>query len=455
MKTVWALLALNAALAGAIALSWPDDEAAHARPGFGLPGIDVLDRFEIRRTGQADVLLKRTADGWTADGAPIDPYALADLEAAFAAPIGSDQAAPADALDRYGLGEHALTVTLRGGRAAQTIRVGKGVDGRRTFVWPVGSERVYRLRADLRRVFDRPAVNWRERRLFARQAVEVAAMRRVVGERVEWVARRSSPEAPWTLTEPAPEGGAGEGPVPAPLAAPVEAGQRELDAVANTLATANASAFVAGAGFQPLVTLHGETFDGEVFALELGPVAEDGSRAARVAGQAAVVTLPRHQAVFLGATADDLRERRVFDAIEPGAVEAVAIAGEPEIRLVRDGQRWRMTAPVAQPASPMAAEGWVEALLGVKAAGFVDAAPPDAFDEVARRVALRLSGDRQVELVVGAVWQGRARYARTSDRPERVVVLGAATVEALRPAPAVFTDGPRDGPGQPPVQPPR
>lgn len=431
MRRIGVLLAVNAAVAVAIAVSWPRD-ADHAAPTFTLPALGSIERIEIRRTGQRDVTLTRAEGGWQADGAPIDPYALADLEAAMAAPVGVDQAVAAEGLERYGVGEHALTVTLHAGGGEQTMRVGKGLDGRRTFIWPVGGEQVLRARADLRRAFDRPAAHWRERRLFAREAREVAVMRRVVGERVEWVARRAGPEASWVLTAPGAE--AGEGGVA------IEAGQDELDAVANTLATARADDFVEGEGFAVVATLRAETFGGEAFALELGPVADDGSRPGRVAGQAAVARLPRHLAIFLGATADDLRERRVFAVSAVEAVEEVAIGGAPPTRLVRDGQQWRMTSPTAQPASARAVEGWVSGLLGVKAAGFVDAPPADAFAVVAHRVALRL-GDRQVELEVGGVWQGKARFARTTDRPERVVVLGASTVEALRPAPAVFVEG--------------
>lgn len=432
------LLAVNVALAVAIAVSWPSD-AVDAGPRFTLPALASVERIEIRRTGERDVTLARAQGGWMADGAPIDPYALADLEAVMAEPVGVDQAVAADALERYGVGEHALTVTLHGAGEAQAVRVGKGLDGRRTFIWPVGGEQVFRARADLRRAFDRPAAHWRERRLFARQASELAVMRRVVGERVEWVARREGPEARWVLT--APTGGE---------QGAIEAGQDELDAVANTFATARADDFTGGVGFAVVATLHGETFGGEVFALELGPVADDGSRPGRVAGQAAVAHLPRHLAIFLGATADDLRERRVFEVSGPDGVEEVAIGGRSPVRLVREGRGWRMSSPTAQPVSTVAVEGWLSGLLGVKAAGFVDAPPDDAFSPVVHRVALRLAGDAQVELEVGGVWQGKARFARTTARPERVVVLGASTVEALRPAPAVFVEGPRgEGPGQP------
>lgn len=445
MRRIGVLLAINVALALAIAVSWPRD-AAEAGPTFTLPALGSIERIEIRRTGQRDVTLTRGEGGWQADGAPIDRYALADLEAAMAAPVGVDQAVAAEGLERYGVGEHALTVTLHAGGAGQTVRVGKGLDGRRTFIWPVGGEQVLRARADLRRAFDRPAAHWRERRLFAREARDVAVMRRVVGERVEWVARRAGPEAPWVLTAPGVEGGAEPGTIEA---VPIEAGQDEIDAVANTLATARADDFVEGEGFAVVATVQAEAFGGEAFALELGPLADDGSRPGRVAGQAAVARLPRHLAIFLGATADDLRERRVFAVSAVEAVDEVAIGGAPPTRLVRDGQQWRMTSPTAQPVSTRAVEGWVSGLLGVKAAGFVDAAPAEAFAVVAHRVALRL-GDRQVELEVGGVWQGKARFARTTDRPERVVVLGASTVEALRPAAAVFVEGPRDeGPGQP------
>lgn len=424
MRRIGFLLALNALLALALLWSRGGGEDA-SRPVFRLPALASLDRIEIRRTGQRDVTLVRAGPTWTVGGASIDAYALADLEAALAESVGADQAVPLARADEdaFGVGEHALTVTLAGDAGARTVRIGKSVDDRRTFVRPLDEAVIYRARANLRQAFDRPATHWRERRLLRRTVDEIAALSSAVGERLDWAARRDGPDAPWRLT--APEG--------------VEGGQDELGAVANTLATAQARDFApAGTSMAVVSTLAAETFDGERFGLALGPVAEDGSMPVQVLGSDAVAIVPRHLALFLAARASDLRERRVFEA-EVNDVVGVVIAGTPPIRLARADGQWRLLSPSPQAAAAVAVEGWLSGLLALRVAGFPDAVPAEAFVAPVHRVGLRLLGDRQVELEVGAEWRGGARFARTSDRPGRVVVIAAGNLVGLQPAPETFT----------------
>lgn len=444
-RSIGVLVALNVLLAGGIALTRPAPE--RERPTFALPALAVIDRIEIQRTGQRDVALVREGAAWTVSGAPIDPYALAALEAALSAPVGADQAvalAGADE-DAFGVGEHALTVTFVSGAGRRTVRIGKGQGDRRTFVRPLDEAVIYRARADLRTAFDRPATHWRERRLFNRAPEEIAVLSSTVGERLDWSARRASPDAPWVLGEGA--GGAmGEAGGAMGEAGAIEAGQEEINAVANTLATAQAHDFAPpGTPLRTVAMLHAQTFAGETFGLALGPAADDGSRPARVAGSEAVAIVPRHLAVFLAARANDLRERRLFE-VEWTAVVEVVIAGAPPIRLVREGSRWRMVTAAgpqgAQPVPAAAVEGWLSGLLSLRAAGFPEAVPADAFAAPVARVGLLLGGDRQIELEVGAAWRGGAHFARTSDRPARVVVIGAGALVALRPAPAMFLAAP-------------
>lgn len=445
-RSIGVLVALNVLLAGGIALTRPAPE--RERPTFALPALSAVERIEIQRTGQRDVALVREGATWTVSGAAIDPYALAALEGALSASVGADQAvalAGADE-DAFGVGEHALTVTFASGAERRTVRIGKGQGDRRTFVRPLDEAVIYRARADLRTAFDRPATHWRERRLFNRTPEEIAVLSSTVGERLDWSARRASPDAPWVLAAGATAG--------TEAAGAVEAGQEEINAVANTLATAQAHDFAPpGTPLRTVAMLHAQTFAGESFGLALGPAAEDGSRPARVAGSEAVAIVPRHLAVFLAARAFDLRERRLFE-VEWTAVDEVVIAGTPPIRLAREDKQWRMVTPAgpqgAQPVPAAAVEGWLSGLLGLRAAGFPEAVPADAFAAPVARVGLLLSGDRQIELEVGAAWRGGAHFARTSDRPARVMVIGAGALVALRPAPAVFLAAP-DAP--PPLRP--
>ncbi|MCA9539453.1 MAG: DUF4340 domain-containing protein, partial [Myxococcales bacterium] len=308
------------ALALAIAAWWgrPQPVDRRAELDWGLPALAEVTDITLTRTGQPEVRLVHGEAGWQVmpAGAPADEYAVADLQAALATPVGVDQAQPraTAALDDFGLGEHALHVRL-GRRVDKPLafRVGKLVDGRRTFVLPDEGDHLYRARVDLRRAFDRPAAEWRERRLFAHAYGEVAALQATRGEQLEWRARRVDAQTPWRFEVPADR----------------VAGQQELDGVANSLATARAVAFEddPAAPFSPRLRVQAETFDGAFFGLDLEAPAPDGSaRVRRVAG-GPIARLPRHLVLFLDVKPNDLRERRLIGCA-PEKVEAVVIAGE-------------------------------------------------------------------------------------------------------------------------------
>ena len=119
---------------------------------------------------------------------------------------------------------------------------------------------------------------------------------------------------------------------------------------------------------------------------------------------------------------------------------ALAIAGAPVMRVSRGASGgWQMDSP--PPAGPLPAdriEGWLMGLLELRAAGFVDRPPADAFDTLVHRVDLQLSDKRQLGLEIGSAYGNGAHHARTTDRPERVFVVGPAAMRALRPDPRVF-----------------
>lgn len=419
-RRLLALLILDGALALAVLLSAVADRAPRA-PDFRLPALGAVDALDLTRTGQPPVRLIRGPDGWAVgpERAPIDPYALDALRAALAEPVGSDQVVAVDgaALDDYGLGEHAPTVRLE--PQGLTLRIGRAVEGRRTFVWPVGAPELYRVRADLRRVFDRPALDWRERRLVPLDVTAIAGLRTTRGGAPDWSAERDDANSPWRLTFPAG----------------LDAGQQEVGAVAAALASARAEGFVASAdGFAPALTLTARAFDGRVFEVEIDRPDPSGRVRARAPGQAGLAVIPRHQAVFLDARAADLRARRVFgEAVSAENLDEVVIGGPSPLRVVRlaDG-RWAMRAPQAvEPLPEGPIRDWLAALAALRAVGFAAKVDPAVF-EGAWRVDLRV-GDRPVTLEIGAPYGQGARHARTLDRPDRVVILGASALAVLSP----------------------
>lgn len=419
-RRILLLLAFDGLLLGAIGLSaLGEDPRVEIR--FRLPALAELGAIGITRTGQPAVELRRAGERWVVGeaGDPMDPYALEALTEAMSAPLGADLAVPAAgaALDDYGLGPHAVTARLGEGDGALTVRIGRVVDGRRSFVWPVDGPQIYRVRADLGRVFERPALDWSDRRLVPLAFDQIAGLQ-ATRDALDWAVSRASADGPWTVQHP-----------PGLRADPAA-----VDAVVNTLVTARSEGFAPLDGFRPTLTLQGATFDGGAFsiAFDRGP---DGELRARVPGRRRLSIVPRHQAVFLDARRGDLRDRRVFGpGVTAAALDGVVIDGPHPLRIERDPERrWRMSAPRdAGPLPEAAVEPWLAALVGAQAVGFDDRPPPDAFERP-WRVSLRL-GDRQVTLEVGAAFGHQARLARRVDEPERVMVLGASALLTLQPA---------------------
>jgi hypothetical protein len=419
---IWVLAAICAALAIALFVGGRDD-AAPTGEAFALPAD--FDRITVERPGAPAVIVDRRAAAVIAPApAPADADVLRAIDEAFAAPVAMDQDAPLppEERGRYGLGGEGVVVTLgHGNEPLARFRLGKVVAGQRTFILVLDRpDRVYRARANLVRLFDRPADAWRERRLFRVGADDLARLESTRSGELRWRAVRQRGQT-WRFEVPA---GA-------------EAGDAEIGGLAHALTTLSAEAFAPpGTPFTPLLRLDAETFDGAKLGVEVAPQ-PDGRVLARRAGDSALVRLPAHQAAFLDQGAEVLRDRRLFAF---GARDVRGVAVDGDVRLVRDeDQTWRLEAPVlVNPVAPDKVMPFLEGLAGLQTAGFPERVPEDAFANPAIRMEIRLIDDRVVTLTVGAEYLNGARYARTSERPDRTYVLGPGVVRGLRPGADAF-----------------
>ncbi len=423
-RRIHVLAALCAALAGAL-LFGRREAATPAGEVYTLPGD--FDRITIERPGDPAVVIERRADAWIVAApvaAPADAEAMRAIGEAFAAPVAMDQDAPlpADERGRYGLGGEGVVVTLASGPETRArFRLGKVVAGQRTFILALDRpDRVFRARANLVRLFDRPVESWRERRLFRVTTEDLARLESSRGGVVRWSAVRDRGQ-PWRFEIPT---GA-------------EAGDAEMSGLAHAFTTLAADAFPPSeTAFTPLLRIDAATFDGTKLSVELAPQA-GGAMLARRAGTTELVRIPAHQAAFLDQGAEALRDRRLFAF---GAREVRGVAVEGDVRLVRDEDHtWRLEAPVTiNPVPPDRVMPFLEAIAGLRTAGFPEDVPGDAFATPALRMEIRLIDDRVVTLTVGAEYLNGARFARTDERPERTYVLGPGIVRGLRPGADAF-----------------
>ncbi|MBW2361864.1 MAG: DUF4340 domain-containing protein [Deltaproteobacteria bacterium] len=164
---------------------------------------------------------------------------------------------------------------------------------------------------------------------------------------------------------------------------------------------------------------------GEERALRLGGTAPIGSNVyAAVVGTQPVHTIASWRASSLRKEFTELRDKRVLD-FDAGSVAAIEAEWPgARVALERDGDSWRMTAPVEGPADADRVTDLLSELAFLRADGFDDAPPSDAdagLAPPAYRVRLTLAdaaaGDaaeapRVLELALGSEVSDDSRYAR-------------------------------------------
>jgi hypothetical protein len=388
----------------------PDTSAIEYR----LPPLSEIASIEVTRTNRVPVSLN-FLDGHLVIGerqSAGDLVAQKQLSKAFENSIGMDLSIGRNArADRYGLSEHSITVSIRS-KTSQIahFRLGKVIDNQRTFIEDVGTGNIYRAQADLREVFDRPIFTWRERRLFPQHDYkDIRSIQMNHKGNAAWKVSRDNSKSHWKAVSPDT----------------VEVGQREVDAIANTLASAQAISLVQDDIFVPTRTLHATTFDGTNLILKLGLSRKDGSVQVRTQ-RGDLVLLPRHQNIFLQATLDDLRNRRIFDHSSE-QVRAVSLAGADSVQLTFN-EGWFLVSPGPRTLlKRQVSDSFLEALTSLKGSGFGSV---EAFGTVAFSVTLRLEDNSIEVLELGAPF-GKGRYARRRSKPNRVLVLPASAIRLL------------------------
>ena len=380
------ILAAVCAALGALTLLEPG-VATTPQITFTLPAMASMNRIELRAPGEKPVVLSRRGDAWFVGDAPLGRHAQSALAKAFARPTPMDarvDGAPA----QYGLMAQTLTATL----GETTIRIGKVVDGRYTFI-QTSDDNIYRARGNLRRLLDRPAHTWPERRIFAVPDNGVTGIALSKGERTIWSVARTGET--WAF----------------------KSGGRRVDGervagLAYMLATLRIERFVPPSDFAVVTRVELQTAAGPS-TIELGAI-KDRTAPGRIVGRAVQFRVPKTIIDLLDLPAAALEDRRLFRG-DPAGVTAMQIGA---VRVVRDEKGWR------------------PALLQLTALSTPTSVPPDAFAEPEAALILE-SGDARWTLNLGAPYARGARYARTSDG--ETVILGPATLRELQPP---LLDGP-------------
>lgn len=163
---------------------------------------------------------------------------------------------------------------------------------------------------------------------------------------------------------------------------------------------------------------------GEERALRLGNDTPVGANAyASVAGAKPVYSVPRYRAQVFRKSLDDLREKRILRFDRASIDRVVARWPDGGVDVVRDGDGWRLVAPLEAEADAETVDELLSELSFLRAEGFVDEPLPDAesgLDEPEFAVELlgepEEEGEERVELslAIGRLRDDDERLARAA-----------------------------------------
>lgn len=179
-----------------------------------------------------------------------------------------------------------------------------------------------------------------------------------------------------------------------------------------------------------------EPFGLDAPALEIGVTAEGGDgrrqlllgdetptgadRYAKLAGSDRIFLIPGHHRTTLNKTTFDLRDKTILD-FDRGALDRLeVVSGERTIEIAKDGDDWRLDAPLAAAAD----FGTVEGLIGSLGSGRMQAVASESaaaldeygLDAPAHTVSLH-AGSATATLHVGAETEDSTYYAHDAARP--------------------------------------
>ena len=392
-------------------------------PSLAVPSIKGFDGVEIQRFGLERITLKKITDTWFLQpgNRPLSARVSKQLHDTFAQPLHSDYAVDLTDLDPrdFSVTEAATVVTLKkGNEVIMAFRMGKVVDGKSTFIRKPNESTAYRINTNLRQLFDRQPIDWRERRVIGLQANDVQGIKCSGKGFKDWSIARETSETDWQMTVPKS----------------MLVSQAVANSMANTIATVRAESFHEKLPFQPQLAITLRTFSGASIILELAAEDEDGNRLARDAN-GLVFLIPRHQAMFTAPTIDILRNRRLFKFSPDDAVELI-FSGPPRIHLRKQpDQSWSMVAPQAKRRlSHLVMDSALSQISGLQTVGFPNRPQPDPMKRVYAELSIQLIDERQVTVTLGGTFnETKARYAESTVHPGELYVLPHNAIKAIQP----------------------
>lgn len=404
--------------------------AAEAPPGAKNTGGEVPDRIVFARRGDAWWITEPVES-------PLRDGLAEQLDGLFTKEVRADDLRiPADRAAEYQLTDALATrvALFAGDTKALELLVGKQITvertrAQRTFVKPAGEDRIYRLQAGLGFLNQRDPKSARSKKILDLKSDDVDKITVTHAGQPPLTLSRGE-EGEWQL-----EGDA------------MRVEQSAANALEGALRNLQAQAIVDDAdpkalGLEPpqvTLTAGGQT-------LHLGASEDQAKFYARRADLPIVYELSRFKHQRLTPTRERLRDLTVRP-LERDDIVAIDFAGEDAVRLERDGEVWKMTAPreVAR-VDPVQLTGTLDFISKIRASRYVEpdlaAQGLDAASKPERVVIHMKDGSEHVLLLGGKrdidpEGKNYERWAKFADGDE-VFVFSKYTQRRFSPKPDSF-----------------
>lgn len=431
----------------------PDREKAEARKGrvFTAETADVT-QLTLKRPTES-IELKREGDGWhmqaplraRADRGPVEEV----ISNALTSKIDREIAAAPSSLADFGLDKPAaeLTLTLKDGKQLALVMGAKSPTG----VWVYAKERdkpnVFVIGDSVLRDATRPVSDFRDKTILAFDRQQVTGVEIVTRE--DTLALEPADKG-WKLTRPLALGADAE----------------TVGGFLEKLGAAKVKEFVAEAppSLDPYgldkpwkVTLTtGKDKDRASRTLLIGKMETGKGVYAMRAGESSVLLIPEDVWTSLPKNVAAVRDKTVVQVDRDKVARLEVESPQGPITLVREGDKWRITAPQALPADQVEAGSLLVKLQNLKAQGFLGedaAAIPKYLAKPEVKVTVTDAAGAQTLLVAPSPERraGQAMaYAAVAGRGPVVLVDGSAlkdlarTVNELRDHTLLSSLEPRD-----------
>jgi hypothetical protein len=414
------IFAAAAATAAAVQLrpNAAERAARRARPVLSLAGVDVL---QVRRAGLETTLLREAGRfavtapvEWPADG-PAAAAAFAALETLDLVAVVSERAARHRELqvdDAAGL----KVVARRAGRTLAELTVGKVIDDG-TMVRIGGSAAVWRAAGNLRAIFDKSPIEWRDRsvtRFSPRDAVRIEIAARD-GAHVELV--RASPDAgpdAWRVAVSSVSIG--------------RLDQAAARALIETLSSLSASGFADGvaaaaAGLAPpsLAVTVGLA-DGKAVSVLVGDAHGNDESYVAAGDRLTVFLVKRFNVDRFDRAPIQFRDKTLCD-ISDGDIVAFGVRrGSDSYAVERRGPSWQATAPKGLAIDSEKVASFATVFRGWSAPRLAEHPPPDAVARPQAVIVGRSPRARCTIRVGRELPDGSGYFVQTAASPDVLVV---------------------------------